>query len=165
MEMNNTFSYSQILAKHLHNVYHGGNWSDVNLESVLKDVTLEEARYQVLDFNTILVLCYHINYYNVEINKAFKTGKLEARDKFSFQVPEMKNDESWSIFKLSLKESCNSLSDTIKALSEEELTGIFFDKKYGNVFSNIFGIIEHIHYHLGQIVLIKKIIRSEKADI
>jgi len=33
--------------------------------------------------------------------------------------------------------------------------------KYGNYFRNIVGVIEHIHYHLGQIVLIKKILVSQ----
>jgi hypothetical protein len=36
----------------------------------------------------------------------------------------------------------------------------FVDPKYGTYFRNIHGLIEHAHYHLGQIVLIKKLYRS-----
>ena len=35
-------------------------------------------------------------------------------------------------------------------------------EKYGNYFRNLTGIIEHLHYHLGQIVLIKKLIAEGK---
>jgi hypothetical protein len=30
------------------------------------------------------------------------------------------------------------------------------EEKYGSVLRNIMGVIEHTHYHLGQIVLLKK---------
>jgi hypothetical protein len=32
----------------------------------------------------------------------------------------------------------------------------FDDGKYGTVLRNILGLIEHTHYHLGQIVILKK---------
>ncbi len=44
----------------------------------------------------------------------------------------------------------------IEQLPESKLWETFSDEKYGNYYRNIHGIIEHIHYHLGQIVLIKK---------
>jgi hypothetical protein len=47
-------------------------------------------------------------------------------------------------------------------LPENKLEEVFDDKKYGNYYRNITGIIEHNHYHLGQIVLIKKIISVKK---
>jgi hypothetical protein len=43
-------------------------------------------------------------------------------------------------------------------LPESKLAETFSDEKYGNYYRNIHGIIEHTHYHLGQIVLIKKIL-------
>jgi len=46
----------------------------------------------------------------------------------------------------------------IEKLPEDSLGDVFVDPKYGTYYSNLHGIIEHVHYHLGQIVLIKKII-------
>ncbi len=46
----------------------------------------------------------------------------------------------------------------IEQLPESKLWETFSDEKYGNYYRNIHGIIEHSHYHLGQIVLIKKIL-------
>ena len=46
----------------------------------------------------------------------------------------------------------------IEKSPETKLAETFTDEKYGNYYRNLQGIIEHIHYHLGQIVLIKKIL-------
>ena len=45
-------------------------------------------------------------------------------------------------------------------MPEEELSQGFVDEKYGTYSRNIDGMIEHSYYHLGQIVLIKKLINS-----
>ena len=46
----------------------------------------------------------------------------------------------------------------IETLDDEKLFENFDDPKYGNYFRNLMGIVEHAHYHLGQIVLLKKLI-------
>lgn len=46
----------------------------------------------------------------------------------------------------------------IEQMPESKLWEDFADNKYGNYCRNIHGIIEHIHYHLGQIVLIRKML-------
>ena len=46
-------------------------------------------------------------------------------------------------------------ADLVEQLPEHILWEDFTDKKYGNNLRNIIGVIEHTHYHLGQIVLIK----------
>jgi len=52
----------------------------------------------------------------------------------------------------------------IEQLPESQLWVTFSQEKYGNYYRNLHGIIEHIHYHLGQIVLIKKIILQKEAN-
>jgi hypothetical protein len=52
----------------------------------------------------------------------------------------------------------------IEQLPESKLGETFFDEKYGTYYRNLHGIIEHTHYHLGQIVLIKKIILQEQKS-
>jgi hypothetical protein len=46
----------------------------------------------------------------------------------------------------------------VEQLPSIQLWETFTDEKYGTYYSNLQGIIEHIHYHLGQIVVIKKIL-------
>jgi hypothetical protein len=46
----------------------------------------------------------------------------------------------------------------IESLPHERLDEIFIDPKYGSFLRNIEAMIEHSYYHLGQIVLIRKLI-------
>lgn len=44
-------------------------------------------------------------------------------------------------------------------MSVEKLNLPFVNEKYGTYLRNIDGLIEHSYYHLGQITLIKKLIK------
>lgn len=46
----------------------------------------------------------------------------------------------------------------VESMSDEKLESVFVDEKYGSYRRNIEAMIEHSYYHLGQIVLIKKIL-------
>jgi len=50
----------------------------------------------------------------------------------------------------------------IEQLPETKLGETFSDEKYGTYYRNLHGIIEHNHYHVGQIVIIKKLLLQEK---
>ena len=43
-------------------------------------------------------------------------------------------------------------------MPDSKLLEAFADARYGHYYRNIYVIIEQAHYHLGQIVLIKKMI-------
>ena len=47
-------------------------------------------------------------------------------------------------------------------MTEEKLNEHFVDEKYGNYQRNIDAMIEHSYYHLGQIVMIKKMLLQEE---
>lgn len=51
---------------------------------------------------------------------------------------------------------------TLETLDEAKLFEDFADPKYGNYYRNLLGIIERTHYHLGQIVLIKKLLKDSE---
>ena len=51
----------------------------------------------------------------------------------------------------------------MEKLSDDKLFDNFADPKYGSYYRNLQGIVEHTHYHLGQIVLLKKIITEKEA--
>jgi hypothetical protein len=52
----------------------------------------------------------------------------------------------------------------VEAMPEEQLRQPFDRGKYGNWFRNLCGVVEHVHYHLGQIVLIRKMIRENNPS-
>lgn len=148
----------QQIAKHLREVYFGGNWTTSNLKEHLKDVTWQQSTTKVNSFNTIATLVYHIHYYIQVQLKVLASGPLEGSDKLSFDHPPINNQQDWEIFLEKVWVDAEIFASLIEKLPESKLLEKFFDEKYGNYYRNLYGIIEHTHYHLGQIVLIKKII-------
>jgi len=150
------------LAKHIREIYFGVNWTWSNLKDQLSDVTWEEANRKVYSLNTILALTYHIQYYIPPLVSVIKGGPLTGKDKFSFDHPTIQSKEEWDNFVTNIFEEAEALAGLIERLDEDILWEIFSEEKYGNYFRNIQGFVEHAHYHLGQIVVIKKILRNER---
>lgn len=148
------------IAKHFREIHVGVNWTWSNLKDQLADVTWEEATTQIYDLNTIATLTYHINYYIGGVIPVFEGGALAIHDKFAFAAPPIESQEDWEKLYKKVLEDGEKLAGLIEALPESQLWENFTEEKYGNYYRNIHGIIEHSHYHLGQIVVIKKILRQ-----
>jgi hypothetical protein len=146
------------IAKQLRDVHFGGNWTASNLKENLADVSWQQAITRVYSFNTIAALVYHMNYYVGAVLKVLQGEPLSARDKYSFDHPPILSKEDWEKLLDKSWRDAESLAVSIEQLPENRLQEDFADNKYGSYHRNIHGTIEHIHYHLGQIVLIKKIL-------
>jgi len=88
----------------------------------------------------------------------FEGGPLEIRDKFSFDLQQIKSKEDWDSLFRELCTNAEKFANHVELMSDEKLEETFVDEKYGNYRRNIEGVIEHSYYHLGQISLIKKMI-------
>lgn len=148
----------QHLAKHFRDVHFGGNWTDVNLKDTLADVNWKQATTKVQDLNTIAVLVFHINYYVSAIIKVLLQQPLKASDKYSFDLPPLTSEEDWQALVTKTMTEAEQLAVLIEQLEENILNETFADPKYGSYFRNLSGVTEHTHYHLGQMVLLKKMI-------
>lgn len=149
------------LAKHFRDVHFGGNWTSVNLKDTLAQVSWQHATTHVANLNTIAVLVFHVNYYVSAVLKVLEGGALEASDKFSFDLPPITSEEGWQQLVHKTLEEAEEMAVQIEALAEQQLWNDFADPKYGNYYRNLHGIIEHTHYHLGQIVIIKKLLEQQ----
>jgi uncharacterized damage-inducible protein DinB len=146
------------IAKQFRDVYFGGNWTASNLKDNLADIDWEQATTKVSSFNTIAALVCHINYYVRVVSKVLKGEPLNASDKFSFDLPPINSQEDWTNLLDTAWADAENFANLIEQMPENMLWEDFFEGKYGNYYRNLHGIIEHAHYHLGQIVLIKKMI-------
>ena len=151
------------LANHIRQVYFGGNWTSVNLKDVLTGLSWQQATTEVYSLNTIAKLVFHINYYVRAVMKVLQGGPLDAHDQFSFDLPPVRSVEDWENLVARTWVEAEDFAGIVDQFPESGLDDIFADKKYGTYRRNIIGVIEHCHYHLGQIVLIKKIIQTEEA--
>ena len=146
------------IAKHFRDVHFGGNWTSVNLKETLTDVSWQQATTKIYSLNTIATLVFHINYYVSAVTKVLQGEPLTAHDKYSFDLPPIQNQEDWEKLLNKTWSDAENFAKLIEQLPEAKLGEIFSEEKYGTYYRNIHGIIEHTHYHLGQIVLIKKIL-------
>ncbi|MEO1033736.1 MAG: DinB family protein [Bacteroidota bacterium] len=151
---------TQHIAKNLHQVYFGGNWTASNLKDHLGGISLEMATQQVNGLNTILALTYHIHYYLKGTMEVLKGGDLTIRDKYSFDHPQIQNEAEWQAFLENIWEEAKAFIALVENLEDDVLNRYLAEEKYGTYYRNLAGIIEHAHYHLGQVAIIKKMIGS-----
>jgi len=151
---------SKQLANHVHDIYFGKNWTATNFKETIQDVTLEEALTTVHNLNTIAALVHHINYYISLQLRVLEGGPLEGSDTLSFIHPEFKTQEQWGNYLKGIMEQALVFSELLNSFPPEHLDEAFGGSKYGSYYKNIKGMIEHIYYHFGQIVIIKKIFLS-----
>lgn len=152
---------SSTLAQHLRQNAEGGNWTVVHFQSLLADVTYAEAQRKMKGFNSIAELTYHVGYFLKAAQMVLDGKPLDAHDKFSFDLPQPFLPETWEQLRSGLVVDFQRISESVSRLDDEQLPKIFVMEKYGSWLRNLLGLLEHSHYHMGQIALLKKLYRSE----
>jgi uncharacterized damage-inducible protein DinB len=136
-----------------------GTWvANTNYKLQLENLDWRIAVKPVQNLNTIAILAQHIHYYINGLNQVFKGGTLDIKDKFSFDFPPIQSQEEWNSFLEKFWNDSQEFASLVEQMPDEKLNGPFVDEKYGTYRRNIDCMIEHSYYHLGQIVLIKKLI-------
>lgn len=149
------------IANRFREVILNGTWiANTNFKDQLENLDWKIAVTPVQNLNTIAVLAQHIHYYIMGINEVFKGGSLDIKDKFSFDFPTIHSQEQWNIFLNNFWNAAEEFAILIEKMPHEKLDEGFVDIQYGSYKRNIDAMIEHSYYHLGQIVLIKKILTN-----
>jgi hypothetical protein len=152
---------SAAIASRLREVFLDGRWvANTNYREQLEDLDLHKATGKIGDLNTIALLTYHINYYVEGLLKAYNTGILEIRDRFSFDMPGLNTDIEWKAMVKNLLENAEEFAAFVEKMDDAELDRPFIEEKYGTNLRNIEAVIEHSYYHLGQISLVKKFLNQ-----
>ena len=155
-------SPSQI-AKRFREVVLNGTWvAGTNFKDQLSTVSAEQATQKIGSLNTIALLTSHIHYYISGILNVLEGGTLDIRDKFSFDFPAVKSQEDWEKVLNKFWNDSEKFANLVEQMTKEKLNEDFTDRKYGSYQRNINAMIEHCYYHLGQIVLIKKLILNKQ---
>lgn len=155
-------SPSQI-AKRFREVVLNGTWvAGTNFKDQLSTVSAEQATQKIGSLNTIALLTSHIHYYISGILNVLEGGTLDIRDKFSFDFPAVKSQEDWEKVLNKFWNDSEKFANLVEQMTKEKLNEDFTDRMYGSYQRNINAMIEHCYYHLGQIVLIKKLILNKQ---
>lgn len=150
----------QHIAQHLIDVHRGGNWTEVNITDTLRDISWPQACIVTpISPNTVAMILHHISYWNRIIAMRGRNITPVINKQNGMNNPLINNEAAWEALK----------QDNI--YSAEELATVIEGYDIGNLFSpilpghssaykNFQGQVEHVHYHLGQIVMIKKYIQN-----
>ena len=151
------------LASRFREIILNGTWvANTNYKDQLSGLNYEIAITKFDSLNTISVLAQHIHYYINGVKNVFNGGNLEIKDSYSFNFSPIETQQEWELFLSKFWNDAVEFATLIEQMPEERLNQVFMEEKYGTYQRNIDGMIEHCYYHLGQIVLIKKLILKEK---
>ncbi len=149
------------IASRLREVFLNGHWiANTNYKEQIQNLDWEQAIQKIDNLNTIAALTFHINYYLEGLLNAFESGKLEIRDKYSFDLPPINSGSEWNKLVADFLNNSEQFADKVEHMEDAVFDQPFIDEKYGTFLRNIEGVIEHSYYHLGQITLIGKMIRN-----
>ena len=92
----------------------------------------------------------------------FQGGDLVIKDKYSFDMPEISSESEW----LDLVDECLSNAQLYigERMEDQQLSQPFVKQEYGSYSRNIEAQIAHSYYHLGQIVMIKKLVVQKAME-
>ncbi len=153
------------IANRLREVLLNGIWiANTNFKEQILSISWEHAIMKVDNLNTIAMLTFHINYYIKGLLNVFNGGSLDIRDKYSFDLPEIKSEKDWNELVDEFLDNAEMFANKVEEMDESVLDEVFVDEKNGSYSRNIEAIIEHSYYHLGQVVLIIKIIAQRQIQ-
>ena len=151
------------IAKQVRDFHFGGNWTGSHMKEHLEDLDWKIATTPVSPLNTIALLVFHMNYYQNAVSLILQGNPLNSKHELSFDLPQIKSEQDWRNLLEKTWTDAEIFANLIEKMPEERLWEKISDK-YGNYYENIQGVIEHNHYHLGQIVLLKKMLTGLYKD-
>lgn len=150
-------------ANRLREVVLSGTWvAATNFKLQLTGINWKQATQKIESLNTIAILTSHIHYYISGILNVLEGGTLDIKDKYSFDFPPVTSNEDWEKILEKLWGDTEKFASIVEQMTDEQLSADFAGKKYGSYQRNIDALIEHCYYHLGQIVLIKKLVTDKQ---
>jgi uncharacterized damage-inducible protein DinB len=147
------------IKKLVHDHYNGQPWLDVTIMGVLEDLTYLEASKKIGEHNTIWQLVVHITEWkNTCVARIM--GKKSRCPEHNYILPVEDNSElAWVKALSALEEAHFRLMDILTTYKKEDLNEVYKNKH--TYYEHLSGIIIHDAYHLGQIMLLKKLIREK----
>jgi uncharacterized damage-inducible protein DinB len=153
---------TELIAQHITEVHEGGNWTEVNIKDTLADVGYKEATTITrASYNTIASLVHHLSFYNEVVRQRLSGNDPVISESNGFDMAAIKNEDDWIKLRERNIQSAQQLASMVREFPEEKILELTVTGRV-TYYKTLHGIAEHTHYHLGQIVLLKKLIRQTK---
>lgn len=132
-----------------------GLWSHSVLD-ILEKVSVKEAIWKEGKVHSIWEIVNHLI-----SGKEYVVNLLEGKEpsEENFKIPEKASEEDWKNTVERLRKSHEKLISLLKNKSDEDLDKPFGE--YGTLEENLYGILSHDCYHVGQIVILLQLMGVE----
>lgn len=151
-------SESKRISNLYQSIYNGNPWLEVTLTNTLKDVTAEQAYKKVApNLNTIWEIVNHLIQWRRNILRRVQGEEIITPD-HNYFVPVIDPSEAaWEQSLQNLAKSQEQWNTFFEDFDSDHLTKIYVNNGH-SYYEHIHGIIQHDVYHLGQIVILKKLL-------
>lgn len=146
------------ITKLFEDLYNGNPWIDVTIMGTLKNITPEQASKKMAPGrNSIWQIVNHIISWRENVLLRVKGNELVTPNNNYFMEIADISETAWQKALDQLKNSQHQWIAFLKTFDEAQFEKIY-PKNRMSYYEHIHGIIQHDAYHLGQIVLLSKLI-------
>jgi hypothetical protein len=147
------------IARHIRQIHFGNNWSDIDMTTTLADVTWQQAvATPIPNANSIAVLVFHTNFYLTYVHTSIKEGVYKFDHDDSFKAPPIESEADWQALLQKTWDDAEAFAQTVEKLTVGRNFYNAMPPFQNSFYKNLQGVVEHNHYHLGQIVMLKKLL-------
>jgi len=152
----------QQIAQQFRQMHFGPSRVGSCLKELIDELTWEQAAQSLHGLHSVYALVFHINYYVAGVLQVFDGGGLDIRDKHSYDHPPIDEPQAWEDLKAKTWEDAERFAEHLDSWADEKLQEPFVDEKYGSYFRNMVVMLEHANYHIGQIAIVRKMVRAKQ---
>lgn len=139
-------------------LYHGNPWIDINIMSVIKNITASQAATQAIPgCNSIWEIVNHMILWRMNVLRRVQGELIKSPANNYFSPVKNSSHRAWLNTLKKLEISQQHWMQFLKTFKEKDFEKVYPGNQM-NYYEHIHGIIQHDAYHLGQIVLLKKIL-------
>lgn len=146
------------ISKLFNDLYNGSPWLGVNWVETLNKISAEQASKRIAEGrNSIWEITNHVIQWRLNVLRRVQ-GEVIVSPDHNYMLPvENTSESAWKNTMEALTVSQEKWLEFLKKFDENE-----FSRKYPNnqmtYYEHIHGILQHDAYHLGQIVLLEKLL-------
>jgi len=145
------------ITKLFEDLYNGSPWIDVSIMDTLKDISAEQSAKKVTPGrNSIWQIVNHMIAWRENVLLRIQGNEIVTPNNNYFTEIENTSETEWQKALERLENSQHQWIAFLKAFEESQFEKIY-PKNRMSYYEHIHGILQHDAYHLGQIVLLSKL--------
>ena len=149
---------SQKIIELFEDLYDGSPWIDVNIKDTLEELTPGQAAEKILQGrNSIWEIVNHLIHWRLNVLERMKGTRMTTPGNNYFTPVTDTSSDAWRNTLENLKHSQDAWTHYLSAMNGPDYLKVYAGNNMTH-YRHIHGIIQHDAYHLGQIVLLSKLL-------